>query len=54
MAEEDGTYFTVEKILDDGYDSDDGIHKWLVKWKGYDETENSWYGPPFFVSYSTH
>ena len=33
--------FTVEKIIDKRYDAA-GIIQYLIKWKGYDEKDNSW------------
>ena len=42
----DDTY-VVEKIL--GHRIRHGRHQWLVKWKGYDSTENTWEPATHFI-----
>ena len=41
MEENDEDYDEIEKIVDKRVDSD-GKVEYLVKWKGYDDKENTW------------
>ncbi|KAF9964117.1 hypothetical protein BGZ73_002043, partial [Actinomortierella ambigua] len=47
---EGGKYFTIEAILQHAYDADSGQWKYLVKWKGYDASANTWEFPRAFRS----
>ncbi len=44
----DPTYYNIEKILKDRLKN--GIRQFLVKWKGYDSSHNSWEPASVFVS----
>lgn len=41
-ATEDAPEYEVEKILDQDIDNKLKSHMYLVKWKGYDDSDNTW------------
>jgi hypothetical protein len=41
-----GEYFEVEEIKDIAFNQDDQQYKFLVAWKGYSSTEDTWEGMP--------
>ena len=42
MEDDDDEIYQVEKIVDKKYWEEDACYKYLVKWEGYDDDENTW------------
>jgi hypothetical protein len=42
IVEEEDEIYQVEKIVDKKWFDDDRCYKYLVKWEGYDDDENTW------------
>jgi hypothetical protein len=42
VEEDDDEIFQVEKIVDKKWWDDDKCYKYLVKWEGYEDDDNTW------------
>ena len=41
-VEDDGETWEVEAVVDDGIDGDTKEHMYLIKWSGYNDSDNTW------------